>query len=427
MTPRVAVDLDHRISRILLGKPCLIPGVAHEHVRNAFKLVLQARDRIRVSLIGDDDLAVGALDHLAVRLSRVARVQRHPHGADDRTPEVQIGAAEVVVLQTGDPVSRPDTQSPEPVRQPHATLPRLGEGEREVLGDQRGAPRVEPCGLAHQCRDVHRCSSQPRGEDGSRLSRKDDAFAHVARCRVDDHRPSSTHPFPLYGVLYIWSSLVLVYCGGVTAEPTQPPWTTADDLTAKARIRNAALELYAAKGERNTTVREIAHAAGVTHGLVVHHFGNKDQLRRAVQQHVTDMVRQAVTAVPARGTPIDIGRARDANVARLWSENPILLDYLRRVLLDPADDSAALLELLTDLTHTSVRELRDAGIANRDTPEYIQVMTVLMRELAPRILQPVLEHAWNYLTANTTDPPPELEIKLRPADHKPSPANLARR
>jgi hypothetical protein len=47
----------------------------------------------------------------------------------------------------------------------------------------------------------------------------------------------------------------------------------------------------------------------------------------------------------------------------------VLLDYLRRVPLDPAEDSAALLELLTELTQTSVRELRDAGIANRNAPD----------------------------------------------------------
>ena len=70
--------------------------------------------------------------------------------------------------------------------------------------------------------------------------------------------------------------------------------TANGDLTAKARIRNAAFELYAAKGEANTSVREVAQAAGVTHGLVVHHFVNKEGLHRAVQQHVVDLLRHAL-------------------------------------------------------------------------------------------------------------------------------------
>jgi hypothetical protein len=45
------------------------------------------------------------------------------------------------------------------------------------------------------------------------------------------------------------------------AANVRPTWTSTADLTAKARIRNAALELHAAKGEANTTVREVAQAA----------------------------------------------------------------------------------------------------------------------------------------------------------------------
>ena len=40
------------------------------------------------------------------------------------------------------------------------------------------------------------------------------------------------------------------------------------DLTAKARIRNAAFALYANYGEDATSMRAIAEAAGVTVGLV---------------------------------------------------------------------------------------------------------------------------------------------------------------
>ena len=60
------------------------------------------------------------------------------------------------------------------------------------------------------------------------------------------------------------------------------PGAAGQDLTAKARIRNAALDLYAANGEDGTSLRTVATAAGVTVGLVVHHYGTKDGLREAV-------------------------------------------------------------------------------------------------------------------------------------------------
>ena len=53
-----------------------------------------------------------------------------------------------------------------------------------------------------------------------------------------------------------------------------------DDLTARARIRDAAIEAFASRGF-DATVREIASRAGVSPGLITHHFGSKDALREA--------------------------------------------------------------------------------------------------------------------------------------------------
>ena len=48
------------------------------------------------------------------------------------------------------------------------------------------------------------------------------------------------------------------------------PRATVDDLTAKARIRNTALDLYATHGEDRISLRAIAAEAGVAVGLVQH-------------------------------------------------------------------------------------------------------------------------------------------------------------
>src|SRR5690349_6626082 len=58
-----------------------------------------------------------------------------------------------------------------------------------------------------------------------------------------------------------------------------------DDLTARAVIRNAALRLFGARGFDAVTVRQIAAEAGVSAALVVHHFGSKEGLRAAVDEH----------------------------------------------------------------------------------------------------------------------------------------------
>jgi len=189
--------------------------------------------------------------------------------------------------------------------------------------------------------------------------------------------------------------------------------TANGDLTAKARIRNAAFELYAAKGEANTSVREVAQAAGVTHGLVVHHFVNKEGLHRAVQQHVVDLLRHALNSVPTDGTPAEIGKARDASVARMYSENPTYLRYIRRQLLDPASVDHELLDVLAEFTLAQVRDLRAAGVASADTPEPIQVFAVLIRELAPRLLEPLMQRVWRHLAGKSAGAPPEIEIRIK--------------
>ena len=59
-----------------------------------------------------------------------------------------------------------------------------------------------------------------------------------------------------------------------------------DDLTARARIRNVAMHQFGERGFEGTTIRGIAAAAGVSSGLVRHHFGSKEQLRAACDQYL---------------------------------------------------------------------------------------------------------------------------------------------
>jgi TetR/AcrR family transcriptional regulator, regulator of cefoperazone and chloramphenicol sensitivity len=198
-----------------------------------------------------------------------------------------------------------------------------------------------------------------------------------------------------------------------STESVEATWAAPADLTAKARIRNAALELHAAKGEASTTIREVANAAGVTHGLVVHHFTNKKGLRRAVQQYVIDLLRQALDAVPTEGTAAAIGRARDASVDRMLAEHPAVQSYLRRALLDPADIDTELIAMLADFTLAQVRDLRARGVASSKTPDYAQAVAILMRELGPRLLVPVAEHFWAHLSDQSAGPTPRLDVRLQ--------------
>ena len=65
---------------------------------------------------------------------------------------------------------------------------------------------------------------------------------------------------------------------------------SVDDLTATARIRDAAIEQFGEHGF-DVGLRVIAKAAGVSAALVIHHFGSKDGLRKACDDFVAESVR----------------------------------------------------------------------------------------------------------------------------------------
>jgi AcrR family transcriptional regulator len=65
---------------------------------------------------------------------------------------------------------------------------------------------------------------------------------------------------------------------------------SADDLTAAARIRDAAIEQFGEHGF-GVGLRSIAEAAGVSAALVIHHFGSKDGLRKACDDYVAEEIR----------------------------------------------------------------------------------------------------------------------------------------
>lgn len=62
------------------------------------------------------------------------------------------------------------------------------------------------------------------------------------------------------------------------------------DLTAAARIRDAAIEQFGEHGF-GVGLRAIAETAGVSAALVIHHFGSKEGLRKACEDHIAEKIR----------------------------------------------------------------------------------------------------------------------------------------
>ncbi|WP_435201644.1 TetR/AcrR family transcriptional regulator [Janibacter sp. GS2] len=115
-----------------------------------------------------------------------------------------------------------------------------------------------------------------------------------------------------------------------------------EDRTARARVRDAALELFAEHGEDRVTLRQVAELAGVSPALVVHHFGSKVGLREAVVDHVRAWMDGLIGAATDEQMTDDLAAGELSSIsdviAGAFPEGAPLPRYLRRLLMtgDPA-------------------------------------------------------------------------------------------
>lgn len=96
------------------------------------------------------------------------------------------------------------------------------------------------------------------------------------------------------------------------------------------RIRDTAIAQFARHGFTRTTVRQIAAAAGVSPGLVIHHFGSKEGLRTACDDEVFASLTETKRE-HAEDSPLSIARLLTGGPLRTRTE------YLLASLLDPSE------------------------------------------------------------------------------------------
>ncbi len=162
------------------------------------------------------------------------------------------------------------------------------------------------------------------------------------------------------------------------------------DLTAKARIRETALQLYADRGPDRVTVRDVAAAAGVSPSLVIHHFGSKAGLRKAVDEHVASSFDAVLDALTGDGIEDALSGGDSASLAEAFvagfPPGSSVPDYLRRLLLsnDPTGD-----RVFAHWFAVSERVLTDleaAGIARPSQNLKVRAAFLFVNDLAAILL-----------------------------------------
>ncbi|MCB2175422.1 MAG: TetR/AcrR family transcriptional regulator; helix-turn-helix transcriptional regulator [Actinomycetales bacterium] len=165
---------------------------------------------------------------------------------------------------------------------------------------------------------------------------------------------------------------------------------TAEDWPpGKVLLRDTALTLFAERGVDGVSVRDVASAAGVSPGLVVHHFGTKDALRQAVDDHVFGLME---TMLEAAASELDPGQMAGpdagglaAGIAGLFAQylppdSPVPA-YVRRLLMS-GDAGRALFRRWFDMTVAMIHAWTATGLLRPTSDPEAMAAFLLLNDLA---------------------------------------------
>lgn len=170
-----------------------------------------------------------------------------------------------------------------------------------------------------------------------------------------------------------------------------------DDRTARARIRDAAISRFAADGVAATSVRAIAAEAGVSPGLVIHHFGSKDALRQECDEHIAEVIRTNKQRAMAAGAGFDpVAALRDAD-----GDVPVTR-YLASTLIDGTPHVSALIDELVADAVGYMEDGVDAGTLRPSRHPYERAVILTIWSLGALLLH---EHVERLLGVDLTLPP----------------------
>lgn len=167
-----------------------------------------------------------------------------------------------------------------------------------------------------------------------------------------------------------------------------------DEPNGRTRLITVAMRLFAERGYDGVTVRDIAGSAGVSVGLINHHFQTKEGLREAVDNRFLRQFEEAVR--DPRVAPGGTTKASLAEVgewAELWIERHIddwdlTRAYMRRALLENSDWGSSLFSRFLQVVRATVDRLDAAGRLRPDVDRLWLPLLIAYMELGTLLLEP---------------------------------------
>lgn len=164
-----------------------------------------------------------------------------------------------------------------------------------------------------------------------------------------------------------------------------------DDRTARARIRDEAMRLFADRGSAAVTVRDIAAAARVSPALVIRHYGSKVGLIDEVDQHVVASLEAALGHIASGGGPLvgDPSAAETTMQSVLTALGPDtpLPRYLTRMLVEGTRSGRNLFAQLHALSRRTLASLAATTPVSEGADPAVRATVLLVNDLACLMLR----------------------------------------
>ena len=165
------------------------------------------------------------------------------------------------------------------------------------------------------------------------------------------------------------------------------------DRTTKARIRDAAVARFPADGFAGATVRGIAAEAGVSPGLVIHHFGSKENLRSECDEHVIRLLGET-----KRQAMRDGSYRQGGAIATLYQLMEPVARYLAWALRTGGEASQRIFDDLLEDVIAQMEEYGAAGVMADVDDVRTQATVILVMQLGGLVLH---EHYSRQLGVDT--------------------------
>ncbi|SEH71072.1 DNA-binding transcriptional regulator, AcrR family [Mycolicibacterium rutilum] len=159
-----------------------------------------------------------------------------------------------------------------------------------------------------------------------------------------------------------------------------------DQRSSADRIREAALKCFAARGTAATSLRLVASEAGVSLGLVQHHFATKANLIKAVDNYVLSVMNTSL-ARPIPDPPADSITDVGNRVTSLVADEPDVVAYVGRALTDGSALGTELFDSLAAIGADRWRRRAEQGLTRPDLDPIWGTLNPLVLALGAWILR----------------------------------------